>query len=306
MKRLAWMPLLVVFLVAMQLHANEQIGAKLQDLSVTIRKSGNDRGSGVIVTRMVGGKQVSFILTCAHVVEDLRVVKDVIATDGTPRKEVTYREAEILQELREDGRRAGKTVFDVEILNVDTKRDLALLRVRKTGLIKASAKFYLGKEIPAVGREVYYCGSPGGQSLGAASLTHGIISQVGRTFEEYGPGEWDQTDCAGLPGSSGGGVYDAKTGELLGIVSLGIRYGDSFHYMIPVRRICHWAKEIGVWWLLDEKTKPPTADDLKKIPLENQSLRHAPKEGKTEAKSPCMKPADLELHQMIWAESEVR
>jgi S1-C subfamily serine protease len=258
-------------------EAPEQIGPYLQRITVTIKK-GSDRGSGTVVTRPVEGKSVNWILTAAHVVRDLREVKDVIAPDGTERKEVRYRDSEVLQELNQDGRTVGEIKLDAKVINVDSRRDIALLRVRKSDFLAVSARFYLDDSPPSVGTPVLHCGSPGGQAIGAASVTSGVISRTGVRIEEYGgtEGIYDQVDCAALGGSSGGMVCLRADGRYVGMVTLGLRGGDSFHWMVPVRTIRDWAEELGAEWLLDGEAKPPTEEDVAKIPLELASpgLQH--------------------------------
>ena len=56
----------------------------LQQVSVTI-KAGDAQGSGTIVTRQIGDDTVSFIWTAGHVVDNLRVVRQIITADGGTR-----------------------------------------------------------------------------------------------------------------------------------------------------------------------------------------------------------------------------
>ncbi len=63
----------------------------------------------------------------------------------------------------------------------------------------------------------------------------------------------------------------ASNGRIVGIITLGLRGTDNFHYMVPVRRIREWAEKTDIVWLLDPKAKLPTEADIEKIPLENTS-----------------------------------
>jgi len=72
-------------------------------------------------------------------------------------------------------------------------------------------------------------------------------------------------------------ICDAATGELIGVLTLGLRSGDSFHWFVPIRVVRKWAKDTGVQWLLDPKGAT-TAEALKKIPLENVSPGFADRE----------------------------
>lgn len=245
----------------------QQVAAHLQDISVTI-KAGSSEGSGTAVVRKIDGEDVTFIWTAAHVVDGLRQEKSVIAVDGTKRTRVEFLDCALVQEVRQDGRRVGEWKFDARIVKFSATEDLALLEVRKKGFLNQSATFYLKPEIPAVGSELWHCGSPGGQSLGANSVTDGTVAQIGRTFEGE-PGEYDQATVSSLPGSSGGGVFDKATGEYVGMLTMGLRGQDSFAYYIPVRRMKKWADEVGLTWALDPAAKAPTLDELKKLSVED-------------------------------------
>ena len=87
----------------------------LQQISVTI-KAGDAQGSGTIVTRKIGDNTVSFIWTAGHVVDNLRVVRKVITADGGTRVVVEFRDAQIVQEFQQKGRRVGETKLDAKII----------------------------------------------------------------------------------------------------------------------------------------------------------------------------------------------
>lgn len=293
MKR-RWIPLLLLLAIlasTAEARKPEEIGPYLQSISVTIKK-GFDRGSGTVITRQVEGKGVNWILTAAHVVDDLRQVTTVIDENGDEKKRVSYRDSEVLQELSQDGRTVGEIKIDAKVVSVDSKRDIALLRVRKTDFLSVSAEFYADEAVPPVGTPVLHCGSPGGQAIGAASVTSGVLSRVGVRIEEYGGAEgiYDQVDCAALGGSSGGMVCLKGTGQYVGMITLGLRGGDNFHWMVPIRTIREWADDINAEWLLDAKAKPPSEEDIAKIPLELA----APGFNRTE-KAEGLPPANLTI-----------
>ncbi len=253
-----------------QLSEAEKIGAHLQNVSVTIKKSNRDRGSGTIITRLVDGRKVNFVLTAHHVIADLRQTKVIVTPDGDKKTTVSYKLAEILQEWIDDetGERVGETKVFAEVISVDAAKDIALLRVKAKGWRDCSIEFYLGDRIPSGGAPCIHTGSPGGQEIGAASVLRGNIARVGCRMEEFSREPFDQINCAGLPGSSGGMVTDEQ-GKWIGMVTLGLRGGsDNFHWMVPVRIVKKWAQEAGVEWLLDPKGKT-SKEALKKIPLEN-------------------------------------
>ncbi len=105
MKYLALALALSLFLTGMALAG---VPDDLQQVSVTI-KAGDAQGSGTIVTRKIGDDTVSFIWTAGHVVDNLRVVRQIITADGGTRSLVEFRDAQIVQEFQQNGRRVGET-----------------------------------------------------------------------------------------------------------------------------------------------------------------------------------------------------
>jgi len=257
---------------------DRSVGEKLQDVSVNITcpssgyNSGGTQGSGTIIQVPVEGKPATWILTAHHVVDGLKVVKTVIAPDGSTRKKVSFRDAQIIQERVYNGRAVGEEKYDAKIVNVDSSRDIALLRVRIGQFTEAKASFYLDATIPAPGTRLYHCGAPGGKELGGTcSLTSGIVSRLGVRIPEFGGSEhgiFDQVTCPAMGGSSGGLVARENDGRVVGMITLGLRSGNSFHWMVPVRSLRDWATEAGVEWLFDPDASPPTEEQISELPLE--------------------------------------
>lgn len=256
---------------------DRNVADELQAISVTVRAEyapgSVNQGSGVIVTRKqaIEGKdtEVNYIWTAGHVVERLRSVDEVIdPKTGTKRSVVKFKDAIVVQELRQHGNRVGELRMDAEVFRYSKDEDLAILRIRKTGFVRQSARFDLSPGVPALGTDLYHVGSPGGQEVGAHSTTPGIIAQVGRRFDGK---LYDQTTVAALPGSSGGGVFK-RTGECIGLLVLGLRGSDNFNYIVPIRRMRRWAKRAGVEWLLDSSVAVPAQGDLDKMPVEDSGV----------------------------------
>ena len=275
--RLLLLSLLICCCCLNGIHIGEanEVGPKLQKLSVNVYCSktygGGVQGSGTIFLSEVDGKMAAFVLTAHHVVSDLRNVKSVII-GGETKKVVRYKDAQIIQEQVENGRAIGEIKYDAKIISVDTRRDIALLRVRKGDFSNVGAVFYLG-DIPVVGTEVYHCGAPGGKDLGGtSSLTAGIISRVGVRIPGFGGGSelgiFDQTDTAALGGSSGGMLTLKSDGRFIGMITLGLQSGDNFHWIVPARAILSWSKEAKVRWLFDKSLPRPTEADICDVPLE--------------------------------------
>lgn len=250
----------------------------LQDISVTIR-SGNAQGSGTIITRKIGDNSVAFVWTAAHVVDNLRTVRRVITADGGTRALVEFKDAQIVQEFRQGGRRVGETMLDARVIkfsDADYGEDLALLMVRRLNAYPASTSANFKTDInyvPPVGVELSHCGSLLGQ-FGANSYTTGVLSQVGRTLEMEGASVkvFDQVTAVAFPGSSGGGMYLKENGEYIGMLTQGVMKLQGFNFIVPVRRIHAWAKASKIEWATNPAIPMPTLAEIEKIPVEDQGV----------------------------------
>lgn len=235
----------------------------LQDISVTIHAD-KSQGSGVVKTR----NGVNYVWTAAHVIANLRSERSI--TDpktGGQKTVIEFADAKVVKELIEDGRSVGRLEMDAEVIrysDANTGDDLALLRVRKKNFVASSVIFYQGDKIPALGTELFHCGSLRGQ-MGSNSVTTGVYSQQGRVV---GGIVYDQTTCAAFPGSSGGGVY-LKDGRYVGMIVRGA--GETFNLIVPQRRLVRWAKKVGVEFAVDDSVPVPSDDDLKKMPIEDSA-----------------------------------
>lgn len=144
---------------------------------------------------------------------------------------------------------------------------------RVEGLSEFDADYTDNKVLP-VGTKIFHCGSPGGQDVsGTGALFAGIICRTGVPIPTFGGSEYlfDHIDCAGLPGSSGGMVCLQSDARWVGMITLGLRAEtktDNFHWLVPVRSVREWAKEINAEWILDPNAVV-TDDMLQALPLEN-------------------------------------
>lgn len=235
----------------------------LQDISVTV-STGRSTGSGVFKVTKDG--QV-WVWTCGHLVEYLRHERE-----GADKKNVVeFDDAKVLKYIVEDGRRVGEQSFDAQVVRYSDKEhgeDLALLRLRTKKFVPlASAIFYTDKEIPAIGTDLYHCGSLLG-SFGSNSLTAGIMSQHGRIL--FNDKVFDQTTCTAFPGSSGGIVCIKKDGRYVGMLVRGA--GEQFNLIVPVRRMKEWADKVGVTFAMDDTLDVPKDEELKKRPADDGIL----------------------------------
>ena len=236
-----------------------------------------------LITRKISGEDVTFVWTCAHVVDNLRNVRTVVNENGNPVKLVEFGDVQIVKELVEEGRRVGEIKMDAQVIkysDYNHGHDLALLMVRARDYGKESAKFYLNKESPIVpiGTRLFHVGSLLGQ-MGANSMTTGIVSQIGRVEDKV---EFDQTTVTAFPGSSGGGVY-LENGTYVGMIARGA--GEGFNLMIPIRRMTSWAKENNILWALDPKQKMPTMEEIKSLPVESSGIKNLDSSRKSNRKT---------------------
>lgn len=143
---------------------------------------GISTGTGVVISSN------GDILTNAHVVEDAVTVRIRFVSETEPR--------------------------EAEVLATDPGNDLALLRVKATGLVAATLappdSVRIGDPVVAIGYALDLDGGP--------TVTTGIVSAVNRTIPS-GEGALDnliQTDAAISSGNSGGPLVNLR-GEVVGI-----------------------------------------------------------------------------------------
>lgn len=271
MNRIAFALLVAVCVAPASVHAQTPtiagestatLAERLQEVSVTI-KAGFSTGSGVVKTR----DGVNYVWTAGHVVEGNRQTRKVIDANGTSRTIVEFTDVSIVQSLYEDGRKIGHIEMLAEVIrysDADHGEDLALLRVRKKDFITASAAFFLEDKIPTVGTKLLHVGSLHGQG-GSNSVTDGIISQPGRVLRDGKV--YDQTTVTAFPGSSGGGVFFEASGLYVGMLTRGA--GETFNFVIPIRRMRVWAERTGVLFAIDENIPVPDAETFAKMPIED-------------------------------------
>lgn len=97
------------------------------------------------------------------------------------------------------------------VLAVDARRDVALLKISRSGTGGLPIRF----DDPAIGAEVYAVGAPLDPSY-SATVSKGIVSAL-RTIDGEG---WIQSDVNVQPGNSGGPLLDDR-GNIVGITSRG-------------------------------------------------------------------------------------
>ena len=114
--------------------------------------------------------------------------------------------------------------WDAEVVGMDTKRDLAILRVsgRPVGSKPLWQKPLRNR--PRPGDELLLVGSPYGLS---GTVTSGVVSAVRPNLI--------QTDAAANPGNSGGPAVD-RHGKVVGVLVSG--GGENLNFAVPIRQLC--------------------------------------------------------------------
>lgn len=195
---------------------------KLHEASVMVKTAGGS-GSGTIFKDRYGRL---LVLTAYHVVENEKDIK-------------------LVQGIVLAGQKLSEVYIDADVIEFSEKYDLALLAPRSTRAFKeyvnsraGYAKLYKGEKIHGAASPVIHVGSMRGE-VGERSVTFGHVAGLAR---EISAGVFlDQATSAAAPGSSGGGIFDAHTGELIGVLTRGI--SDSFLFFVPVRDINQWLWE---------------------------------------------------------------
>jgi S1-C subfamily serine protease len=219
---------------------------QLQNLSVTVHANGA-QGSGVIITR----DNKNYVLTAAHVVDDLRKVQKYTDGNGDNKKLSKYEPVTVVREIIREGRSIGKTSIEGEIIafsSADFGDDLALIELRDA-ITTDSVVFQSSADIPGSGTPLRHVGSFLGQA-GSNSVSKGEVSQVGRTLNGH---VFDQSSCPAFPGSSGGGLWREETGEYIGTLVRGA--GETFNIYVPIRRIKEWAARHHIEFIFNPEGK---------------------------------------------------
>lgn len=155
---------------------------------ITSYKAGTDyaltasgEGSGIIIT------SDGYIATNSHVVENSTDTGVMITLS--------------------DGKQYLGTV-----IGVDTKTDLAVVKISADGLTAADL---CNSDSLEVGQDAFAIGNPGGSSF-SNSLTKGTVSALNRVLNSNGYVKFIQTDAAINPGNSGGALVN-EHGQVIGM-----------------------------------------------------------------------------------------
>lgn len=166
-------------------------------------------GSGIIVGEKAG---YTYIITCAH----------VISGSGVNVQVQFYDQKE----------------YSADIVGIDAKTDIAVIRVKKTGFKAAT---FGESDSLKVGATVYAIGNPGGTEF-FGSLTNGIVSALDRPIATSENGYYDlpciQHTAAINPGNSGGALVN-EFGQVIGVNSSKISATDyeGMGFAVPAEKV---------------------------------------------------------------------
>lgn len=113
--------------------------------------------------------------------------------------------------VRRPGQNATLPAVVFAVSDEELGIDIAIVEVEDPGLVPIRLK----KQASNLGDETLVVAFPWGQRL---TVVQGIVSQIVSTGDSLVTGPARMVDAHVSYGSSGGGVFDARTGELIGIV----------------------------------------------------------------------------------------
>lgn len=165
--------------------------------------SSKSSGSGVIVSFADsdndGENDKALIATCHHVIEDA----ESITAKSIFGKEYT---ADLI---------AADPVSDIALCWISKDENVDFEGLTAASMMYESDKLLIGADVLAIGNPLGYLGG---------TVTKGIVSALNRdVIVEDKKMTLIQTDAAINGGNSGGGLFDAQTGALIGIVNAGYK-----------------------------------------------------------------------------------
>ncbi|MBR6785079.1 MAG: trypsin-like peptidase domain-containing protein [Clostridia bacterium] len=176
----------------------EKVKPAIVGIVVYTNNSGKSAGEGTgVIWEEDATGTYTYIITCAHVISDPGIKVRVQTENGT--------------------------MYDGEIVGLDSRTDLGVVKIKATGLPKAE----LGdSDALRVGDNVFAIGNPGGVEF-FGSFTGGYVSAIDRPVSsEIGyTMKCIQHDAAINPGNSGGALVNVY-GQVIGINSQKIAATD--------------------------------------------------------------------------------
>lgn len=151
-------------------------------------------GSGVLMSEDAS-KNCTYVITCAHVINEPGCEFVILLLDGS--------------------------VHEAEIVALDERTDIGVLKVNTTGLPLAE----IGDSATLkIGEPIYAIGNPGGSEY-FGSITNGIVAAIDRSINATYTMTCIQHNAAINPGNSGGALVNTA-GQVIGINSSKIARTD--------------------------------------------------------------------------------
>lgn len=188
-------------------------------------------GSGVVYRK--NGKH--YVLTASHIIADTPeiITQDPKGDDlSEPLVNQTFGTKPILI-CSKDNEDSLQFASVGKVAYVDPHNDFAILELEREPPNEIqSSEFYTGKV--RVGERVFTVGNT---TLDANNVSSGIIQHANRDpLADPSDRKFIQTDCAGGPGLSGGGLYRAIDGKCIGIIIIKNSTGQCL-YAMPITKI---------------------------------------------------------------------
>ncbi len=203
---------------------SEQVYNYVKDINVGVivysQNQNAGEGSGIIVGEDETNTY-TYILTAAHVIADSGIEVQIQFSD--------------------------ETECEAEIIGIDTKTDVGVLRVKKTGFKAAS---FGNSDKLTVGQKVYAIGNPGGTEF-FGSFTSGMISAIDRPVPTNNTA-YDlpciQHNAAINPGNSGGALVN-EYGQVIGLNSSKISSTEyeGMGFSVPVNTVLEVYNQIIIY-----------------------------------------------------------
>ena len=126
--------------------------------------------------------------------------------------------------------KSKKRKYTAELVGWNLWNDTAIIKVKDIDKTDFKAAKIGDSDSLRVGQKIYVIGSPYGVSN---TITDGIVSQLHQHVNHFYVEDWIQITAPINPGNSGG-VLINNAGEIMGIISVGIRGADGMGYAVPI------------------------------------------------------------------------
>src|SRR3989344_2460442 len=126
--------------------------------------------------------------------------------------------------------KSKKRKYTAELVGWNLWNDTAIIKVKDIDKTDFKAAKIGDSDTLHIGQKIYVIGSPYGVSN---TITDGIVSQLHQRGDDLYVEDWIQISAPVNPGNSGG-VLINDAGEIVGIVTAGIRGADGMGYAVPI------------------------------------------------------------------------